>query len=175
MEKCANAGGMLPEQLWDDDDLPGEKFKRGEPGGSAMPLCWSHAEYLSLVRSHKDGVCFDCIEPVYQRYAKAKTSSKIEIWTLAHQLPQIAPEMTLRIVTDHPAKIRWSIDAWITADIVTTHDTGLGCWFADLPTTGLPEGSQIVFTIPNPEGSEEIEFEVQQPNPATETNTNTIS
>ena len=22
-----------------------------------MPLCWSHAEYISLVRSRHDGVC----------------------------------------------------------------------------------------------------------------------
>src|ERR1700691_1598362 len=54
--------------------------------GAAMPLCWSHAEYVSLVRSHHDGVCFDRIKPVYQRYATARTGSKIEIWTLAHQL-----------------------------------------------------------------------------------------
>lgn len=27
----------------------------GRPSGSAMPLCWSHAEYLSLLRSSRDG------------------------------------------------------------------------------------------------------------------------
>lgn len=45
---------MLPEQLWDADDLPDGKMKHGDPTGSAMPLCWSHAEYVSLVRSHKE-------------------------------------------------------------------------------------------------------------------------
>jgi len=34
----------LPEQLWDADDLPEGRMKRGGPTGSAMPLCWSHAE-----------------------------------------------------------------------------------------------------------------------------------
>ncbi|MEO8650233.1 MAG: ABC transporter permease, partial [Acidobacteriota bacterium] len=29
MEKFANEGGMLPEQLWDADDLPDKKLKRG--------------------------------------------------------------------------------------------------------------------------------------------------
>jgi glucoamylase len=48
MEKFANEGGMLPEQLWDADDLPDGKMKRGGPTGSAMPLCWAHAEYVTL-------------------------------------------------------------------------------------------------------------------------------
>ncbi len=42
---------MITEQLWDADDLPESKMKRGLPTGAAMPLCWSHAEYVSLVRS----------------------------------------------------------------------------------------------------------------------------
>ena len=62
MEQFANEGGMLPEQVWDADDLPDGKMKRGGPTGSAMPLCWAHAEYLTLVRSRKDAVCFDRIE-----------------------------------------------------------------------------------------------------------------
>jgi len=60
---------MLPEQLWDADDLPEKHMKFGGPTGSAMPLCWAHAEYISLVRSAHDGVCFDRVEPVFQRYA----------------------------------------------------------------------------------------------------------
>ena len=55
METFANEGGMMPEQLWDADDLPEGTMKRGRPTGSAMPLCWAHAEYVTLVRSHKDG------------------------------------------------------------------------------------------------------------------------
>ncbi len=51
MEKFANEGGMISEQLWDADDLPDGRMKCGRPTGSAMPLCWSHAEYISLVRS----------------------------------------------------------------------------------------------------------------------------
>lgn len=44
MEKFANEGGMITEQLWDADDLPDGSMKRGRPTGAAMPLCWSHAE-----------------------------------------------------------------------------------------------------------------------------------
>jgi glucoamylase len=147
MEKFSNEGGMLPEQIWDADDLPDRYMKRGGPTGAAMPLCWAHAEYATLVRSRKDGVCFDRIEPVYQRYAKAGTGSKIEMWTLAHQVQRIAKGKTLRIITDKAAKIHWSFDGWTTANDSQTHDTGFGCWFADLPSDQLPAGANIVFTF----------------------------
>jgi glucoamylase len=147
MEKFANKGGMLPEQLWDADDLPEAKMKHGGPTGSAMPLCWAHAEYVSLVRSHKDGVCFDRIEPVYQRYAKDRTGNKIEMWTLAQQSQRIAQGKTLRIITEKAATIRWSIDGWKTANDLVTRDAGFGCWFGDLPSAKLQAGTSIVFTF----------------------------
>src|SRR5881397_685859 len=67
MENFANQGGMISEQLWDADDLQGGSMKRGSATEAAMPLCWSHAEYISLVRSRHDGVCFDRVEPAFQR------------------------------------------------------------------------------------------------------------
>jgi len=160
MEKFANMGGMLPEQLWDADDLPKAKMKRGGPTGSAMPLCWAHAEYVSLVRSQKDGVCFDRIEPVYQRYAKAGTGGKIEMWTLAHQPQRIAQGKTLRIITDKAAKIHWSFDGWRTANDLVTRDTGFDCWFGDLPTDQLQAGAGIVLTFLWQGGWEGKDFQV---------------
>ncbi len=160
MENFANKGGMLPEQLWDADDLPEGKMKRGSPTGSAMPLCWSHAEYVSLVRSHRDGVCFDRIEPVFQRYAKAKTGSATAMWTFAHQLQRIAQGETLRIITDQAAMIHWSCDGWATVNDTETRDTGIGCWFADLPSKKLPAGASIVFTVRWPEGWAGKDFKV---------------
>jgi glucoamylase len=147
MEKFANTGSMLPEQLWDAADLPAGKMKRGGPTGSAMPLCWAHAEYMSLVRSRHDGVCFDRIEPVYQRYAKARTDSKIELWTFAHQPQRIGKGKGLRIITEQAAKVHWSFDGWATANDLETRDSGLGLYWADLPTDKLPDGTSVVFTF----------------------------
>jgi len=161
IEKFANVGGMLPEQIWDADDLPDGKMKWGEPTGSAMPLCWSHAEYLSLVRSRMDGVCFDRIEPAYERYAIGETSSETEMWTVAHQLPQIAPGKGLRIITADAAVVLWSVDDWKTIDALEMTDTAIGCWFADLPTDKLPESSRIVFTLQWTDRWEGRNFEVE--------------
>ncbi len=160
METFANEGGMLPEQLWDADDLPEGTMKRGRPTGSAMPLCWAHAEYVSLVRSHKDGVCFDRIEPVYRRYAKARTESQIDMWTLAHQPQRIAQGNTLRIITEQAATIHWSVDGWGTVNDLATREVGIGCWFGDLPSAHLSAGTRIVFTLLRHAGWEEQDFQV---------------
>jgi glucoamylase len=161
MEKFANEGGMLPEQLWDTEDLPEGMMKRGGPTGSAMPLCWAHAEYVTLVRSHKDGVCFDRIEPVYQRYAVAKTAGTIEMWTLAHQPQRIAQGKTLRIITEKAVTIHWSGDGWTTANDVEARDTGFGCWFGDLPSDQLPAGARIRFELLWQEGWKGKDFQLE--------------
>lgn len=160
MEKFANEGGMLPEHVWDAEDLPDGKMKRGGPTGSAMPLCWTHAEYVTLVRSHKDGVGFDRIQPVYERYALAKTGSKVEMWTLAHQLERIGLGRVLRIITETAATIRWSFDEWQTWSDLDTRNAGLGCWFGDLPSDRLEAGASIRFTFLWKERWEGRDFQV---------------
>ena len=147
LEKFANEGGMLPEQVWDADDLPETRMKRGEPTGSAMPLCWAHAEYLTLVRSRKDGAIFDCPQPVRERYSRKKTENSVEIWTLAHQPPRLRAGKVLRIIASSPVTLHWSTDNWKTVANSETLGTGLGCWFVDLPVSRLSSGAKIVFTF----------------------------
>ena len=147
LENFANEGGMLPEQVWDDEDLPAARMQRGAPTGAAMPLCWAHAEYLTLIRSRKDGACFDCIPAVHQRYVQNKTASEAEMWTFAHQPPCIHQSKTLRLILSAPATVRWSLDGWKTVNDTETRESGLGCWFADLPAAQSPAGAKIVFTF----------------------------
>lgn len=72
MEKFANEGYMLPEQIWDDvGDNSTHHYVTGEGTGSATPLAWSHAEYVKLVRSLADGNTFNSYPIVRDRYWKA--------------------------------------------------------------------------------------------------------
>ena len=147
MENFANQGGMLTEQLWDADDLPDGRMKRGAATGAAMPLCWSHAEYISLVRSRHDGVCFDRVEPAYQRYVVKPVGSQHEIWSLRHRLRRMPPGKTLRIILAEEATIVWSIDDWRDvrrSDCVQA--PLLNLWSVDLPTEPLPSGAAVAFT-----------------------------
>jgi glucoamylase len=160
LEGFANEGGMLPEQVWDDSDLPDARMFRGKPTGSAMPLCWTHAEYLTLLRSSRDGVGFDLIKPVYERYTDKKTSNRFEIWSLAHQPPRIRKGKALRIITAGPATVRWRVHDGRQPTEVQTIQSGLDCWFADLPLNALAAGAKIVFTLRAQENGQEGEYSV---------------
>ena len=148
MEKFANEGGMISEQLWDSEDLPEKGMRRGLPTGAAMPLCWSHAEYVSLVRSAHDGVCFDRVEPAFQRYVVNPVASRHEIWTFRHPLRRMPHGKILRIIVAADATIAWSADDWTSTNRVdTANNSALNLWFADLPTENCAGGLTIEFTF----------------------------
>jgi glucoamylase len=147
MERFANHGGMISEQLWDADDLRKGGMKRGAATGAAMPLCWSHAEYVSLVRSRHDGVCFDRVEPAFQRYVANPVASRHEIWTLRHPLRHVARGKIVRMILASEATIIWSTDEWASTHASeTARQSELDLWFADFPTAEWPAGSVLTFT-----------------------------
>jgi glucoamylase len=148
LEKFANAGGMLPEQLWDAPELPERCLKFGGPTGSAMPLCWAHAEYLSLVRSAHDGVGFDRIEPVFQRYVVSQAGNSHEMWSASHSIRQQRQGKILRLIVVAEATIVWTANAWATTNKTDTTQLGaLNICFADLATEKCPVGAVIEFTF----------------------------
>jgi len=148
MERFANVGGMLTEQLWDDDDLPGAHMRRGRPTGAAMPLCWSHAEYISLVRSVSDGVCFDRIEPAYQRYVVRRARNPCEFWSHRHPIRCMPAGKILRIVVLAEAAVIWTTDGWASNHAVdAARFPSLDLWSADLSTDSLAAGATVEFTF----------------------------
>lgn len=64
--------GLLPEQIWDGEDRPELGLYNGGPTGSATPLVWAHAEFVTLLRSLRDGAVFDTPPAVAARYLNAK-------------------------------------------------------------------------------------------------------
>jgi glucoamylase len=148
MEKFANEGGMISEQLWDAEDLPEKGMKRGSPTGAAMPLCWSHAEYVSLVRSAHDGLCFDRVEPAFQRYVVNPVANRYEMWSARHPIRHMPAGQILRLIVAADATVVWSANAWATTNKTdTTHVSALDLWFADLSAENSPPGSVIEFTF----------------------------
>ncbi len=71
MERFANAGLLLPEQVWDGVGHPTRhEEKMGQGTNSATPLAWTHAEYLKLLRSLADKAVWDRYAPVEARFIK---------------------------------------------------------------------------------------------------------
>jgi glucoamylase len=147
LESFANEGGLIPEQVWDTQDIPKHELHFGQPSGSAMPLVWAHAEYLKLRRSLHDDRLFDQPSQTVQRYLKEKTVSPRLRWRFNHKLRSLPPGKILRIELMAPAVVHWTADGWKTCQDMKTYDAGLNIHLADLPTRPLPEGKQIKFTF----------------------------
>jgi len=148
IENCtAGHGRLLPEQVWDGDDIPAVELFRGKPTGSACPLVWAHSEYIKLRRSLRDGKVFDQPPQTVQRYLVEKPVRQIFGWRFNNKAHSVPRNKILRLVLLTPAVVRWSTDGWKTFTAINTRDTGLGIYILDLPTASMPSGGQVAFTF----------------------------
>ena len=157
IEGLCSAGGMLPEQTWDADDIPEEGMVRGQPTGAAMPLVWAHAEYVKLLRSAADGRVFDRVPVVEERYgkgsARAGTRPAIEVWRTDRQVRRMDARRRLRVESEQRFHLIWSADDWQTTERTESRAVGFAGFFADaVPANEGPgPGDRIVFTLFWPE------------------------
>ncbi|MBB3457508.1 glucoamylase [Rhizobium sp. BK313] len=140
LEASASEGGLLPEQIWDSDDVPERELLLGRPSGSAMPLVWAHAEHIKLLRSIRDGAIFDMPPQTFGRYVAAKPAPAPFSWRLTAKRDCMAAGRALRIELPEPALVRWSTDGWANVTNSQCHDTGFGMHIFDLPTETLGPG-----------------------------------
>ena len=162
MEGFANETGLIPEQIWDADDVREKELKFGRPSGSAMPLVWAHAEYLKLRRSIADHSVFDMPPQTVQRYQVEKVESPRTIWRFNHKCRTMVRGRQLRIETLSPATVHWSVDGWRSTNDTSTRDTGLGVYIFDMATEALHSGERVDFTFYWPDVSkwEQTDFAV---------------
>lgn len=145
MEKMASDTALLPEQVWDAADLPDAHMYLGCPTGSAMPLMWSHAEYIKLLRSVRDDLLFDLIPEVVERYQKRNTRPQIEVWQFNRQVAQIKPNCLLRIQWECPFKLRWSVDEWQEITETDSLSTNLGIEYVDISLADKQQSIYFTF------------------------------
>jgi glucoamylase len=162
-EGFSTAGQMMPEQVWDEPNLPGTELKLGHPGGSAVPLVWAHAEYLKLLRSALDGKVFDRIDPVYERYSepagRERRRTDLEIYTRSRPIQQMAPGETLRIMDDKRFELVWTADDWHTTH--TTTGRTLGCAGYSVDIKPPAESSKLQWTLHWPEPDSWLGYNVE--------------
>ncbi|MEO8098534.1 MAG: glycoside hydrolase family 15 protein [Acidobacteriota bacterium] len=147
MEGFASTTGLLTEQVWDEPDLSRAHMYLGKPTGSAMPLMWTHAEYIKLLRSSRDGKVFDLVPEVVKRYLGGRTGRQsIEVWKPNRQVRIVKPGHLLRIQMHDVFRLRWSADEWKTVKDTSSSATTLGVHFVDVP---IPAAQQapIRFTF----------------------------
>ena len=147
LEASASSGGLLPEQIWDSEDIPQRELFLGRPSGSAMPLVWAHAEHVKLLRSIRDNAIFDMPPQTLKRYVNNKPAPAPIVWQIASKVECIALGRVLRLEFPDAARIHWSTDNWTTVSDRETTATGLGTYICDLPTERLTNDGLVRFTI----------------------------
>jgi len=70
MAVFANAGRMIPEQVWDRSDVAAPKLSTGSGTGSATPLAWSMAQFIRLAVNIERVQNIETPQIVAARYAK---------------------------------------------------------------------------------------------------------
>jgi len=140
MENFATSSGMLPEQIWDQPDIPAAHMYFAKPCGAAMPLMWAHAEYIKLLRSVRDNKVFDLLPPVAERYLENKGRKDLEVWKSMRRVAEIAAGKVLRIVLAGDFRVRWSMDGGqCNQESASTH-SGIGLSYVDIATRPGPSG-----------------------------------
>jgi glucoamylase len=135
-EAFATLGQMLPEQVWDAEDLEDGSMRKGRPAGAAVPLVWAHAEYLKLLRSTLDGKVFDRIDAAYSRYCtpegRKQVRHDLEIYSRHRPIARMNAGKTLRILDDAKFEVIWTADNWKSTQAKKSCGFGSAGFSADL-------------------------------------------
>ena len=147
MARMASPGGMLPEQIWDAPSIPQRGLLFGEATGSAMPLAWTHAEFVKLVASRALKRPFDRPEAVWRRYRGKRVKSLRAIWAKHAPIGDMAAGTSLTIALDAPANVHYGFDGWHNVADAKTLPNPLGLHLVQIDTSRFEAGRTIDFTF----------------------------
>jgi glucoamylase len=147
MESATGLSRLIPEQIWDANDIPDRELFLGKASGSACPLVWAHSEYIKLRRSLLDGKIFDQPPQTVERYLKKKVSGQYFNWRFNNKTRWLPSGKKLRILLIEPATVHWTFDNWQHTEDGNSEESGWNLQYFDLPSDSLAVGSQIIFTL----------------------------
>ena len=145
MARQTSQAGMIPEQVWDADDIPERFLFNGHPAGSGMPLVWAHSEYIKLLRSLHNGCVWDLPTQTVERYLKQEHSADFQIWTTTQRRAWLAHGKQLRMDLPQESKVEWCLDGkWFTD---STEESGFSLHVVKLPLHTAAPGSTVKVRI----------------------------
>lgn len=141
MARQTSECGMIPEQVWDAEDIPQRELYNGHPSGSGMPLVWAHSEYIKLLRSLHENRIWDGIPENAERYMHSKHSASFQIWRPTQRRGYVTAGKDLRIDLDEPSHVFWKVNG--KEQSAMTRDSTLGLHTAKLPLAELKAGTAV--------------------------------
>jgi len=147
MARMASPGGMLPEQVWDAEPVLKRGLEPGRPTGSAMPLAWTHAEYIKLAASRALGRPFDRPEAVWRRYRGERCKAARAIWSERAPITELQSRTSLTVALRAPAQVRWGFNGWQDIQEDSTRPNSLGLHVLSIDTARMTAGETLDFTF----------------------------
>ena len=146
MVACASAGGLLPEQVWDTDAIPERNLFPGRPTGSAMPLLWSHAEYLKLWAARRTGEPIERLDAVAARYGGKRPRAKAYRWRDGIPCAAMPDGVELLVQASSPFTLHVGFDGWADVRDIDAACDPFGVWTARVPASDLDGRGRVDFT-----------------------------
>ena len=141
MARQTSECGMLPEQVWNADDIPSRELFNGRPTGSGMPLAWAHAEYLKLLQSLHAGEIWDGVPQTAARYIQSRHPASFQIWRPEQRRAFLTAGKDLRVDLAFPAIVAWRHGG--KEQSLKTTDSRLGLHTTTLPLASLAHGEAV--------------------------------
>ena len=145
MLACRSVGGLMPEQVWDAQAILDRGLLPGRPSGSAMPLLWTHSEFIKLVAAHATGRPVERLRAVEQRYASARPA---RCWRWRDEAPvRVLPaNRALAVEAIEPFTLHAGLDDWSEPRDIAARPTPFGTWGASLSAADLYHRKRVLFT-----------------------------
>jgi glucoamylase len=145
MCRCSSIGGLLPEQVWDTAPIPELGLEPGRPSGSAMPLLWTHAEFLKLLIAREHGRPIELLQSVEERYA-APNSAVAWHWRAEVPVTRLLSGHGLLIEGRAPFVLHFGFDGWQHVSERTAIAQPFGLWGVRFSAQELAQASELNFT-----------------------------
>lgn len=146
MRACASPGGLLPEQVWDSEAIPERGLFPGRPSGSAMPLLWTHAEFLKLWVAGRTKCPVERLAAVEKRYGKKRPRPTAMRWRSGVPFRSIPPGTDLIVLGEAPFTLHRGFDGWNDITDIDAIEDEFGLWGATVRSADLTGRSSITFT-----------------------------
>jgi glucoamylase len=146
MWRCSSAGGLLPEQVWDTEPIAALGLAPGRPSGSAMPLLWTHAEFLKLLVARERGRPVELLQAVERRYGGEPVRAATIHWRDEVPLHHLDAGRALLIEAREPFTLRLGFDGWQRVVERAAMALPFGLWGARLEAAELAGARTLEFT-----------------------------
>jgi glucoamylase len=161
MANMTGPGGLMPEQVWDSDPVPAYHLVPGKPSGSAMPLVWTHSEFLQLYVARNRGRAMDLLKSVEARYHGERPRAATWHWRADVPFSTLPAGRALVIEDQRPFTLHAGLDDWSTPADLEAIPLGLGMFGVTFDRKALAGKARLLFSRKFAEGWEGKDYTIE--------------